>query len=394
MTTDKKYQRISKPAPGHDEQMQMYSSLAEHLNEIAPSFPMPEPKKFFSSVSTTETTSIFELLIGDIIPGWEINKLDVDVPEILNTLGYPYIRSVTRSSLVSITTRQAVVNLLIIFNWLVRRSKNIRLQIEDIVKPKDQNYDALLEAFGKSGVSDDESKIALLQSLEDESRAIEAENAGLKRQLEDLGYAAELKAKLEDDIREGEKYNQDIMLYKREKEAEVIQCQQDRQRMKQEIEEELRLNHSLETDPVILAHPQPDPAEVEKSTEELKQITHETSKIESKIAALALEKRAELERLEQAHKRDCSVLDAKISHMKQSIRSKTEKCENDELAYEQAAKLDSEYVQVSLKTYAQKAKSILNQVEQMNESTKRIEQVRKEDLQKARRGMVLLCKCK
>lgn len=39
--------------------------------------------------------------------------------EALALLEYPYIRSVTKSGLVSMTTRQAIGNLLFIFNWLI-----------------------------------------------------------------------------------------------------------------------------------------------------------------------------------------------------------------------------------------------------------------------------------
>lgn len=135
MTTDKKkYQRPLKPMPDRDLQLKMFDTLVDFLKTNAPHLPLPEAKKFFSSVSTTESSRIFEFLIGRILPDFKINRLETDVPEALALLDYPYIRSVTKSALVSVTTRQAAVGLLVIFYWLI----NCINQIED---PKDELED-------------------------------------------------------------------------------------------------------------------------------------------------------------------------------------------------------------------------------------------------------------
>lgn len=120
LNTDKKFpQRSLKPAPDREEQMKMFENLVTFMKTNAPNLAPPDPKKFFSSVSTTESSRIFEFLISRIIFDFKITRLEVDVPEALNSLEYPYIRSVTKSALVSVTTRQAVVGLLVIFNWLI-----------------------------------------------------------------------------------------------------------------------------------------------------------------------------------------------------------------------------------------------------------------------------------
>ena len=123
MTTDKKYQRPLKPIPDRDEQHRMFESLVDFLRMNAPTFPLPDERKFFMSVGTTETARIFEFLISRLYPDFKINKLEIDVPEALALLEYPYIRTVTKSALVSITTRQAIANLLVIFDWLVEEMK-------------------------------------------------------------------------------------------------------------------------------------------------------------------------------------------------------------------------------------------------------------------------------
>lgn len=101
----------------------MFDNLVEFLRLKAPNLPVPDPKKFFSSVSTTESARIFECLIRAILPDFKINRLETDVPEVLNKLGYPHIRHVTKSALVSVTSRQAAANLLVIFDWLIVQVK-------------------------------------------------------------------------------------------------------------------------------------------------------------------------------------------------------------------------------------------------------------------------------
>lgn len=136
VATEKKkslYQRPLKPMPDKDEQLKMFNRLVECMKANAPHLPLPDQKKFFSSVSTTESTRIFEFLIGRLLPDFQISRLEIDVPEALTMLDYPYIRAVTKSALVSVTTRQAVVGLLNIFDWLIKSVSHQPTQ-ENLVK--------------------------------------------------------------------------------------------------------------------------------------------------------------------------------------------------------------------------------------------------------------------
>lgn len=124
IATEKKYQHPLRPMPDRDQQIRMFNKLLEYIKANAPHLQPPDQKKFFSSVSTTESSRIFEFLISRIIPGFQISKLEMDVPEALAILEYPYIRSVTKSTLVSVTTEKAVVGLLRIFDWLIDSASN------------------------------------------------------------------------------------------------------------------------------------------------------------------------------------------------------------------------------------------------------------------------------
>lgn len=131
MTTDKKFQaRTLKPVADREEQVRMFDSLVNFIKTNAGHLQPPEAKKFFSSVSTTESARIFQFLISRLLPDFKINRLEIEVPEALTTLDYPYIRSVTKSALVSVTTRQAAVGLLTIFDWLI-----------DAIQSKEQSAD-------------------------------------------------------------------------------------------------------------------------------------------------------------------------------------------------------------------------------------------------------------
>lgn len=134
--SDRKQPRSLKPNPDRDEQLRMFENLVNFLRNNATHIPPPEAKKFFASVSTSESTRIFECLISRILPSFKFTKLETSVPEALTLLEYPYIRSVTRSALVSVTTRSAAVGLLIIFDWLI-------YIINGLDNPNDDKFDEL-----------------------------------------------------------------------------------------------------------------------------------------------------------------------------------------------------------------------------------------------------------
>lgn len=119
-TTAQKYQRHAKPAPDRDEQNRMFERLVTFLKDNGYQSALPEAKRFFLAVSSSEASRIFEFLLRFSMPDFKINKLEEDVPAALTKLSYPYIKSVTKSSLVSIATRQSACNLLLIYDWLVK----------------------------------------------------------------------------------------------------------------------------------------------------------------------------------------------------------------------------------------------------------------------------------
>lgn len=142
MTTDKKFQaRTLKPVADREEQVKMFDTLVGFLKLNANHLQPPEAKKFFSSVSTTESARIFQFLISRLLPEFKINRLEIDVPEALTTLDYPYIRSVTKSALVSVTTRQAAVGLLTIFDWLIDAIQSKEQSAEESNETVDESED-------------------------------------------------------------------------------------------------------------------------------------------------------------------------------------------------------------------------------------------------------------
>ena len=192
MTTEKKFPRTSKPMPDRDDQIKMFEQLVDFLAQNSYGFPLPEAKRFFSSVSTTEASRIFEFLISRIRPDFKISKLEVDVPEALTTLDYPFIRSVTKSALVSVTTRQAIVNLLIIYDWLVRYLIHYNICAPD--------EDLFRRIFAEESNNSRESDVP---DLDDFDRLIGEENATLEKNLKDSSSIRhELEGKKEIDTKE------------------------------------------------------------------------------------------------------------------------------------------------------------------------------------------------
>lgn len=147
--------------PDRDQQIKMFNRLVDYIKTNSPHLPLPEQKKFFSSVSTTESTRIFEFLIGRRLPDFQISRLEVDVPEALTILDYPYIRTVTKSALVSVTTRQAVVGLLVIFDWLIK-SISFQPKQENFVKDG-ESVDIDLEFLGNMRLYSDQIQEANLE---------------------------------------------------------------------------------------------------------------------------------------------------------------------------------------------------------------------------------------
>lgn len=270
MTTDKKYKRALKPAPDTEAQRRMFDSLVEYIKINAPGFPIPEPKKFFSSISTTESARIFEFLISREIPDFKINRLEIDVPAALTRLEYPFIRSVTKSALVSVTTRQAVAGLLVIFDWLVRLIKDY--EDPDMI----DNDDAEDE-----GLVDEQNEIAkhVLMHPDDPIRAqfervfpkitieevqgkLEEPNEEYERLAADLEEIRELEQEvltLREDSAKCSDYNAQMRKYLECKRQEKSEAEQQEMKIEVQIEEIIRRetesfleirNHELNIDDV------------------------------------------------------------------------------------------------------------------------------------------------
>lgn len=124
-TTDRKFQRSAKPAPDRDEAIRMFENLVSFLRERSYPHALPDIRRFFMSVSTTEAARLFDFLFRTLNNDFKLTQIDVDVPKILSFLKYPFIKSVTKSALVSIATRQSATNILVIYNWLVNRSRSL-----------------------------------------------------------------------------------------------------------------------------------------------------------------------------------------------------------------------------------------------------------------------------
>lgn len=197
MTTDRKQPRSLKPNPDRDEQMKMFDTLVNFLKTNAPHISPPEAKRFFASVSTSESSRIFEFLISRLLPGFKFTKLETSVPDALTQLEYPYIRSVTRSALVSVTTRSAAVGLLVIFDWLVEFINEAENPEDDEMKELDDPDELLSDLHKKVILFREGAKEASkesfnklyptcdLRSIEDELNQVREESLRLKQSLED-----------------------------------------------------------------------------------------------------------------------------------------------------------------------------------------------------------------
>lgn len=236
-TSDRKQPRSLKPNPDRDEQMQMFDHLVNFLRSNANHIPLPEPKKFFASISTSESTRIFDFLISCLLPDFKFVKLETSVPEALALLEYPYIRSVTRSALLSVTTRNAAVGLLVIFDWLVDQAECIaggyNDEFTDLGDPDNQVVnevfknvilcregarEACKENFYKPTVD--------LQSIQDELIQVNEETIRLKQSLEIVDTLEQDLVCQHGDLDKWKEYHEkmkDYMENKRTAEKEAIQ---------------------------------------------------------------------------------------------------------------------------------------------------------------------------
>lgn len=229
IATEKKYQRPLKPMPDRDNQIRMFNKLVEYMKANAPHLQQPDPKKFFSSVSTTESSRIFEFLISRIIPDFQISRLETDVPEALALLEYPYIRSVTKSALVSVTTRQAVAGLLVIFDWLIDTASY--QPSSDDLEEDEENVDlAILKHVRlypdrvREASQELANKLYSLQDIESresELKQIAAEREQLVEDTENIEQDYEVVRVLEEDIMKCDEYISQMQKYNETKQKAI-----------------------------------------------------------------------------------------------------------------------------------------------------------------------------
>lgn len=266
--TERKFQRSLKPAPDRDAQQRMFDTLVEFLRCHAPGFPVPDAKKFFSSVSTTESSRIFEFLIGSLLPDFKITRLEIDVPEALSTLDYPYIRSVTKSSLVSVTTRQAAAGLLHIFDWLVEAIQvqegdesldadeahtDQQVALANAMLYPDTVYEENRKYLRKKFGQEDNSRLSRELELADE------ELDRLQRQLQENDALTQDEHIVSDDIKTCHNYRSEMQQYLQTKILEAEETNQKYRDLDLRLEEQIRhidrlkhetSNHRLDVDQV------------------------------------------------------------------------------------------------------------------------------------------------
>lgn len=251
--------------------MEMFDTLVDFLKSHAPpQIPVPEAKKFFSSVSTTESARLFEFLISRILPDFKITRLETDVPEALTLLEYPYIRSVTKSSLISVTTRQAVAGLLVIFCWLIKEIESETIESlggdsDDSIDVQREIYRAIIEQpetapdavkhlIAKVDPPEDK------QSLAMEVEASRAEAEVLRRELQEINDLEAEHQALVEDLLKSREYVEKMKLYAETKRQEKEEGRERLMKLEYQIQEtkarlsnlsvEIR-NHGLSIDEVM-----------------------------------------------------------------------------------------------------------------------------------------------
>lgn len=363
MTSEKKYQRLSKPVPDRDEQMKMFTTLVDFLRSEAPGFPIPDPRKFMSSVSTTEASSIFELLLGRLLLNFKINKLEEDVPKALGALDYPFIRSVTKSALVSITTRQAVGNLLVIFNWLINL-----IEIQSNPSPKlstdNPSVTSLLkgdDALDQEGYpgSRDEEVVALQREHEDISRDIHRMNIKAEEfeQLEARDH------EMEGDIRKFAEYKSKMEQYFKTRQDKLDTFKQEHLNMCKEISATSKAVEVLKVDPSVLrAVGQPDLETIQRLESDIDHLKSRLARENAEYETAIIELDRQLREVLQSDTVKLEIHQAEGANLKQLLESEKEKLEAAEKEDSENQSAQFEWFKASSELIKQEARECINRV--------------------------------
>lgn len=365
LTTEKKYQRPSKPAPDRDEQLRMFENLVDFLKQKEPTFPVPEAKRFFSSVSTTECSRIFEFLIGRLFTDFKINKLEIDVPDALALLEYPYLRAVTKSALVSITTRQAIVNLLVIFDWLVNFSKDSDADdmlpaIEDdrsdppilscILSNPSEPIDEFEQKMN-SHATNNEPQMEILENLIAECNRLEGQWDEIQRlEAEEQAFV--------NDFQECARYKAQITDYLAIRHEQEVAIDQRSLQTQEELSERRRQLEKLS--PIVdLEQPACDPAtlahliqKLERAEEDLR---NEKSSVPGQSQTIELKKQ-ELNFTETKYNEQKNKLANILASESNNLRALKS-------GYEKTVATNTERIQKYLETYSKEAQSNVKEIE-------------------------------
>lgn len=402
LTTEKKYQRISKPVPDNDEQMRMFKSLIDFIKVNAPNFPLPESKRFFSSVSSTEASRIFEFLISRIIPEFKINKLEIDVPEVLAKLKYPYIKSVTKSALVSITTRQAIVNLLVIYNWLVAFIKAADIgedlnskDIEDADRSPIKIFQSLMidpeTDYGEEWLYEAFKELHPGNSFEsnlNELEEINAEIEQLEENLENIQQSESTYLSYKEDLEKCVKYNIEMTNYLKGKQGEVERLRQESLELDARLEEKKRTLEDLNLKAISLDDEQELAKSIAISENEINSIERQIGNYKSlDVNNQFLEQmREEEHQLAELRERHVKVKTALLDDRD----NKREKLRSEEDKDARTAKLNLEYIRSLLESNQQRAKSIVRKEEIETEWWMKVGQVLKDNNKVAKTALKML----
>lgn len=247
--TERKFQRSLKPAPDRDAQQRMFDNLTDFIRNNAPGFPCPDAKKFFSSVSTTESSRIFELLISRLIQDFKVKRLEIDVPEALATLDYPFIRSVTKSSLVSVTTRQAAAGLLHIFDWLAQiiLSRDDSQISEDDDLMTDNQWALKNSILNPDTVYEENKKVLMrmysqddVDRLDQDHELVQQEQDRLQQQMEEIESLNQVCFTIDEDIKKCREYRAQMQIYLDSKVQESEELERELRDLKVQLEEDTR----------------------------------------------------------------------------------------------------------------------------------------------------------
>lgn len=251
-TTDRKSyisRPTSKPMPDKDQLIKMFDTLVQFLATNGFPHPLPDPKKFFSSISTTESTRLWEFLISQLLPEFRITRLEIDVPEALKTLNYPHVRAVTKSALISVTSRQAVIGLLTIFYWLVHHI--LILNKDDEIEPESDSDGPSIHGqillnllYMPREQAVEVNRIAIekyfptcdLGPYEDQLNQLRADIDLMKQGIQDIREVGDIRRVLKDDIIKCKKYKDDMKNYIEGKRQELRDAREEAEKTVKDLE--------------------------------------------------------------------------------------------------------------------------------------------------------------